>query len=58
MSRIPDKVDAAELTALSTPSDYQTNGNGRKKTMLQPLLYALMAVPALLFLIKFILRKH
>lgn len=58
MSHIPAKADSADLPTLSEPPGYKANGNSHKNSLKQPVLYTLFAVPLLLVLIKFILRKN
>ena len=58
MAKIPDKVDAAEQLTLTAPPNLAANGHGRKNNIKQPALYVLLAVPLLVLLIKFVLRKQ
>jgi cholesterol oxidase len=59
ITNIPAKGETAELPPVEAPPGYTNgNGNGHKTAVKQPLLYTLLALPAVIFLIKFLLRKQ
>jgi cholesterol oxidase len=56
MSQIPAKAEAGKLSGLVEPAGYVA-GNGRKTSLKQPVVAAVVALSLLTFLLKFVLRK-
>jgi cholesterol oxidase len=58
MSRVPAVDQAQEHQLLQEPAGFAANGHRPKERSKQPLLYAVLALPLLLMLLKFVLRKQ
>jgi cholesterol oxidase len=57
MSLIPAAAEAGECLPLETPAGYSSYGRQRRKTNIQPILYPLLALPAIFLLARYLVNK-